>query len=350
MTVMDANDTPASAADRRRPALLASLTLAGSALLLAACSTLEPTGEHPAYPEPSLLRSPPGNGQASSGPPGKPVSSRERRASARVGSEVTLLPDQVDDGSGADAEAGRAPHRAAAAGERSRRPARAAAKAAAPRVTSVAGPVSTPVSSRAAARDSAGTTTTAAAAAVTAASATATARAAEKRAAHESIERPRGAAAALAHTAGAGDIAADYEAALAQTEPLHPTANRPYTVANRRYHPMKSRKAYRQRGMASWYGRQFHGRKTATGERFDMHEMTAAHPTLPLPSWVRVTHSQTGESVVVRVNDRGPFAGNRIIDLSHAAAKQLGFVDDGLVAVEVELLLSGDNPETESAD
>ena len=81
-----------------------------------------------------------------------------------------------------------------------------------------------------------------------------------------------------------------------------------------------------------------------------MHEMTAAHPTLPLPSWVRVTHSQTGESVVVRVNDRGPFAGNRIIDLSHAAAKQLGFVDDGLVAVEVELLLSGDNPETESAD
>lgn len=148
----------------------------------------------------------------------------------------------------------------------------------------------------------------------------------------------------------AADIAAEVEAALDQTEPLHPTANRPYTVANRRYYPMVTRKPFRQRGMASWYGRAFHGRKTAMGERFDMKDLSAAHPTLPLPSWVRVTNARTGSTVVVRVNDRGPFAGNRIIDLSHAAADRLGFTNEGLVAVEVELLLPGDNAQTESAD
>lgn len=145
-------------------------------------------------------------------------------------------------------------------------------------------------------------------------------------------------------------IDADVEAALAQTEPLHPTANRPYRIANRRYQPMTTRKPFRQRGMASWYGKPFHGRKTAIGERFDMAGMTAAHPTLPLPSWVRVTNARTGASVVVRVNDRGPFAGDRIIDLSHAAADRLDFLDEGLVAVEVELLLPDDGAQTDSAD
>lgn len=131
---------------------------------------------------------------------------------------------------------------------------------------------------------------------------------------------------------------------------LHPTANRPYTIANRRFKPMADRRPFRQRGLASWYGEPFHGRKTATGERYDMGEMTAAHPTLPLPSLARVTNVRTGTSIVVRVNDRGPFAGNRIIDLSHAAARQLGFVADGLATVDVELLLPDEGLTADVAD
>ncbi len=97
-----------------------------------------------------------------------------------------------------------------------------------------------------------------------------------------------------------------------------------------------------QRGLASWYGQHFHGRKTASGERFDMHAMTAAHPTLPIHSLVRVLNVANGRAVIVRINDRGPFTGRRIIDLSYAAARHLGYVARGNARVEIALLASGD--------
>ena len=124
-------------------------------------------------------------------------------------------------------------------------------------------------------------------------------------------------------------------------EALHPSANRPYVQRKRRYVPMTERKAFRQRGLASWYGKPFHGRKTATGERYDMRQITAAHPTLPLPSYARVRNLETGRSIVVRVNDRGPFIGDRVIDLSLAAAARLGFTDRGVAPVQVELIVPG---------
>lgn len=93
-----------------------------------------------------------------------------------------------------------------------------------------------------------------------------------------------------------------------------------------------------QSGWASWYGRQFHGRLTANGERFNMHGMTAAHKTLPLGCTVRVTNKDNGKSVVVKINDRGPFVGNRVLDLSYAASKALGFTDNGLAKVHIEVL------------
>ena len=104
--------------------------------------------------------------------------------------------------------------------------------------------------------------------------------------------------------------------AVPRLEPLHRFANRPYTVFGREYVPATSLRPYRERGIASWYGRKFHGEKTSTGEIYDMYAMTAAHPTLPLPSYARVTNVATGKSVVVRVNDRGPFLHGRVIDLS----------------------------------
>lgn len=124
-----------------------------------------------------------------------------------------------------------------------------------------------------------------------------------------------------------------------RAEPLAHYANRPYRLRGRKYRPMTELKAFRQRGIASWYGRPFHGRKTAIGERYDMHSMSAAHPTLPLPSYVKVTNLKNGTSVIVRVNDRGPFASDRIIDLSQAAARHLGMVKGGLAAVEINLIV-----------
>ncbi len=126
--------------------------------------------------------------------------------------------------------------------------------------------------------------------------------------------------------------------AIVRDEMLHPSANRPYVLGNRRYVPMTARRPFSQRGLASWYGEAFHGRPTATGERFDMRQMTAAHPTLPLPSYARVRNLDTGRTVVVRVNDRGPFSGDRVIDLSFAAASHLGFAERGVAQVSVELL------------
>jgi rare lipoprotein A len=97
---------------------------------------------------------------------------------------------------------------------------------------------------------------------------------------------------------------------------------------------------HRERGVASWYGHPFHGRATASGERFDMHALSAAHKTLPIPSYLRVTHVRTGRSVVVRVNDRGPFSSDRVLDLSYAAAQRLGFAQQGTAEVQIELLAS----------
>jgi rare lipoprotein A len=109
-------------------------------------------------------------------------------------------------------------------------------------------------------------------------------------------------------------------------------------VFGKRYHTKRSSAGHVERGLASWYGKQFHGRKTSSGERYDMYAMTAAHKTLPLPTYVRVTNLENGRSAVVKVNDRGPFHGPRVIDLSYSAAKKLGVVKKGTAMVEVRAL------------
>ncbi len=113
---------------------------------------------------------------------------------------------------------------------------------------------------------------------------------------------------------------------------------KPYEVDGQRYDPLRDHQGFSQRGVASWYGSKFHGRKTSNGEIYDMYAMTAAHKTLPLGVYVKVTHLQSGRSVIVRVNDRGPFVAGRIIDLSYAAAGQLGMADAGTAQVQVEAL------------
>jgi len=111
---------------------------------------------------------------------------------------------------------------------------------------------------------------------------------------------------------------------------------RPYTVAGRRYTPYEKREGHSETGVASWYGRQFHGRLTANGEVYDMHTLSAAHRTMPMPSYARVTNLTNGHSLIVRVNDRGPFHGNRVIDLSQRASNMLDFRGRGLARVRVE--------------
>ncbi len=130
-----------------------------------------------------------------------------------------------------------------------------------------------------------------------------------------------------------------------RAEPLHRYANRTYTVMGNTYTPLAKPGGYRKDGVASWYGRRFHGKPTASGERYDMYAMTAAHPTLPIPSYARVTALDTGKSVVVRINDRGPFHSKRIIDLSYAAAHKLGYINQGSTRVRVESI----DPGSESA-
>jgi rare lipoprotein A len=125
-------------------------------------------------------------------------------------------------------------------------------------------------------------------------------------------------------------------------EPRARSGNPPfYDVEGRRYVVMASAAGYIEEGVASWYGSDFHGGRTATGETYDMNALTGAHPTLPLPTWVRVTNLDNGKSVVVRLNDRGPFAKGRIIDLSRAAAEQLDMVQSGTARVEVRSLSGG---------
>ncbi len=125
-------------------------------------------------------------------------------------------------------------------------------------------------------------------------------------------------------------------------EPVNPNANRPYVALGRSYTPDTSDTPFEQRGMASWYGRQYHGGRTASGEPYDMFAMSAAHPTLPIPSYARVTSVRDGRSVVVRVNDRGPFVQDRIIDLSYAAAVRLGIASPGSGEVIVKKLTARD--------
>jgi rare lipoprotein A len=110
-----------------------------------------------------------------------------------------------------------------------------------------------------------------------------------------------------------------------------------YVVFGQRYYVMDSSYGYSERGVASWYGRKFHGKPTSSGEIYDMHEMTAAHKTLPLPTTVRVTNLKNGRSIIVKVNDRGPFVDNRIIDLSYVAARKLDMITNGTAFVEVEV-------------
>ena len=110
----------------------------------------------------------------------------------------------------------------------------------------------------------------------------------------------------------------------------------PYTVLGKTYYPIRDSRRYQATGTASWYGTKFHGQATANGEAYDLYGMTAAHKTLPLPSYVRVTNLDNGKTVILRVNDRGPFYSDRIIDLSFAAAKKLGYAESGTARVKVE--------------
>jgi rare lipoprotein A len=114
-----------------------------------------------------------------------------------------------------------------------------------------------------------------------------------------------------------------------------------YEVFGRRYKVMKSSKGHVERGLASWYGPGFHSERTSSGEPYDMYAMTAAHKTLPIPAYVRVTNLENGRSVVVRVNDRGPFVGDRIIDLSYTAAWKLDMLRAGTAKVEIRVLEPG---------
>lgn len=130
--------------------------------------------------------------------------------------------------------------------------------------------------------------------------------------------------------------------AMPKAEKLHPYANRPYTALGKNYTPLTATGSYKERGVASWYGKKFHGQRTSSGEIYDMYAMTAAHTTLPIPSYVRVTNLANGKSVVVRVNDRGPFLHSRLIDLSYTAAHKLGITGNGSGEVEVESLAVND--------
>jgi rare lipoprotein A len=125
-------------------------------------------------------------------------------------------------------------------------------------------------------------------------------------------------------------------------EPIKASTARPYTALGSSYTPMTVLAPYSETGMASWYGKRYHGQPTASGETYDMYGMTAAHPTLPIPSYTRVTHVASGKTVVVRINDRGPFHADRLIDLSYTAAYRLGILSEGSALVRVQSILPED--------
>jgi len=126
--------------------------------------------------------------------------------------------------------------------------------------------------------------------------------------------------------------------AIPKVEPFNVRANQPYIALDNKYTPMTSFYPYKEKGIASWYGKRYHGKKTSVGEIYDMYTMTGAHTTLPIPCYVRVTNTENGKSVIVRINDRGPFKKDRVIDLSFAAAYKLRLSDKGSGSVEVELI------------
>ncbi|MEN9750238.1 MAG: Rare lipoprotein [Pseudomonadota bacterium] len=126
--------------------------------------------------------------------------------------------------------------------------------------------------------------------------------------------------------------------ATPKVEAFNARANQPYIALDNKYIPMTSFYPYKERGVASWYGKRYHGKKTSIGEYYDMYSMTGAHTTLPIPCYVRVTNTENGKSVIVRINDRGPFKKDRVIDLSFAAAYKLRLSDKGSGPVEVELI------------
>ena len=137
--------------------------------------------------------------------------------------------------------------------------------------------------------------------------------------------------------------------AVPKVEKLSRIGNKPtYTVFGKRYYVMSSSKNYEERGIASWYGTRFHARHTSNGERYNMLAMTAAHKTLPLPTYVQVTNLKNGKKVIVKVNDRGPFESNRLIDLSYVAAKKLGMLGHGTAYVDVKAIDPGSLEEKHS--
>lgn len=128
--------------------------------------------------------------------------------------------------------------------------------------------------------------------------------------------------------------------AIPKWEPLSPKGNQtPYTVRGKEYHLLASAKGYREEGVGSWYGLKFHGELTSNGEIYNMYSMTAAHKTLPLPSYLKVSNLENNKSVIVRVNDRGPFHDGRVIDLSYAAAKKLGYQKKGTAKLLLESIV-----------
>lgn len=124
--------------------------------------------------------------------------------------------------------------------------------------------------------------------------------------------------------------------AVPRIEEFKASTLRPYDVLGKTYTPITDDRAYRERGIGSWYGKKYHGQKTSSGEIYNMYQMTAAHPTLPIPSYVRVRNLKNGRQVIVRVNDRGPFLSNRVIDLSYVAAYKLDYLGSGSAELEVE--------------
>ena len=135
--------------------------------------------------------------------------------------------------------------------------------------------------------------------------------------------------------------------ATPKSEPITNAGNKsPYQVFGKTYRVLPSSKGYKATGIASWYGTKFHGRLTSNGEVYNMYGMTAAHKSLPIPSYARVTNIENGKSVVVRINDRGPFHGARLIDLSYVAAMKLGYADKGTAKVLIEVIDTEVHPQT----
>jgi rare lipoprotein A len=141
----------------------------------------------------------------------------------------------------------------------------------------------------------------------------------------------------------------DVSDVIPKVEPYSITGNKPYVVFGKTYTPILDDRPFKQRGIGSWYGKKFHGQKTSSGEKYDMYQLTAAHPTLPIPSYARVTNLSNGVQIIVRINDRGPFHSSRIIDLSYTAALKLGYLGKGSSELEVERLLPDDIARINSA-